>query len=343
MLKNKFYSIKKIFENSDNRQWVKTYFQHIKYRSSPPKPSTLILLLNKKCNLKCSFCNLKNTNKGIPLQKVTSILNSAKNLGIKTIVLTGGEPFLHPKLFEIIRFAKKKGFGTNVTTNGILIKEHIQKILDSELDSISVSLDGSKKIHDSLRGVKGSYDKLLEGLNELKKYRKRIKVSIYFVVTRRNVQDLIQVYNLTKKLGFEFNFWPVNNVPSLNLKKPAEVKAYKDSLKFLKKEGYPIQKNKKYFLKAIDYHKKGNLNARCLGLSRQLGIDTEGNLYPCCFWQDSSLRVGNVFEEKLEDLWGSDKALKMRRKIFTKGCNNGCYNHSLAEFTQITKLPFILK
>ena len=66
----------------------------------------------------------------------------------------------------------------------------------------------------------------------------------------------------------------------------------------------------------------------------------EGDLLPCCVWGADGLKAGNVFETPLSDLWTSQKVQDQREGMYSKGCTEGCFNHSLYEFTRSTGESF---
>ena len=302
----------------------------------------MLFSLNSLCNLNCIFCDIKDKTKKMSYENAKRTIDAGKVLGIKTLVLTGGEPFLHPRIFDIINYAKSKGLTINITTNGTLIKSQIEKIKKSELDSISISIDGLEKTHDMLRNKKGVFDKALEGLKILKKEAPNIRLLIYFVVINQNIKELKMIYQLSKKLNVEFNFWPVNNKPEFYLRKGDNIKEYISFVRYLSQIDSRVKKWEEYYLKAIDYHNKENLRVRCLGLKDFFGVDWEGNLIPCCLWNNKELVVGNILKQDIKELFNNKKAERLRKQIFHKGCIN-CYNHSLAEFQEKTGLPFILQ
>jgi radical SAM protein with 4Fe4S-binding SPASM domain len=81
---------------------------------------------------------------------------------------------------------------------------------------------------------------------------------------------------------------------------------------------------------------------RCLGLIDQYGITYDGWLLPCCVWGKDDLRVGNVFETPLRTLWKSTEVQKYRTDLYERGCDVGCFNHSLYEFSASTGEDFLM-
>lgn len=107
------------------------------------------MITTYKCNLNCIMCDLpkmfKNC-KDLPLGTIKRIIRESKEIGFKELVLTGGEPLLRDDIFEIIQYAKSKGFIINLNTNATLIENKLlKKLLKSKPSIISISLDGPKK------------------------------------------------------------------------------------------------------------------------------------------------------------------------------------------------------
>jgi pyrroloquinoline quinone biosynthesis protein E len=100
------------------------------------------------------------------------VVERLESLGFYNFSLTGGEPLLHPKYFDFIRFLNRKGLYTNSPTNGTLLNEkNVMKLKEVGLDSIFVSIDSlDSKIADHIRQHPGQLNKALKGLKLLKKY-----------------------------------------------------------------------------------------------------------------------------------------------------------------------------
>lgn len=84
------------------------------------------------------------------------------------ICITGGEPFLHPALAEIIRLSRELGFTVGITSNGTLIDDAAgRSVVESGLNTVAISIDGLEEEHDQFRNRKGSYQKALQGIHNL--------------------------------------------------------------------------------------------------------------------------------------------------------------------------------
>lgn len=314
--------------------------EHLPGAITPTKPLTMIMMINRGCNLRCEFCDLYENPERLEGAHVYRILEEAASLGVKTVVFTGGEPFLHGDLWEMIRRARALGLGTNVTTNGTLIEKHLSKLVDAGISSVSVSLDGLEETHEALRKIKGCHEKTLQGIKLLQRHG--IPTNIYFVVTGQNVGELVPVYELAQSLGCGFDFWPVNDAHQLYLITPEHRSLYRQAIDTLAARDPAVAAKRDYYYAGLDYHAGWDKHLRCLGLIEQFGVNLQGELVPCCVWDNTDLTVGSLKEHGLASLWFGEQAQTRRRQIFEQGCHNRCFNHSLYEFQLSTGLSFVV-
>jgi MoaA/NifB/PqqE/SkfB family radical SAM enzyme/glycosyltransferase involved in cell wall biosynthesis len=305
----------------------------------PSKPLTLLLLINRGCNLRCTFCDLWDRPENMPYERVLSLLDEAVAIGTRTLVITGGEPLIHPRIFDVIRAARDRGLGVNVTTNGTLVERKWDALVGSGVSSISMSLDGLEETHEALRGQKGSFGRTVKALRRLKD-ETEIALSVYFTVTNKNVHELAPVYELTRELGVGFDFWPVNDAPDLYLVEEAHKRRYAEAVAHIAAAEREVARRRHYYAQGLEYHAGVGGPVRCLGLVDQYGVTYEGTLLPCCVWGGDGLAVGNVFETPLRQLWRSPEVQRFRESMYGEGCDSGCFNHSLYEFTRSTGESF---
>lgn len=307
----------------------------------PSKDRTLLLLINRGCNLRCKFCDLWDNPQEMPFDKAIALLDEAVKIGTQTLVITGGEPFLYKRIFELVDAAKARGLGVNITTNGTLIEKRWAELTASKVDSLSISIDGLPETHDRIRGQKGGHKRTLKGLNKVREAG-RIGISVYFVVTNENVRELTEVYDQTKAWGVGFDFWPVNDAEDLYLRSASDKKAYNKAVDHIAQNDPDVAARKHFYAVGLDYHKAGLKAVRCLGLIDQYGVTYTGDLMPCCVWGAEGLVAGNVFETPLSELWVSESVQQQRQGLYKSGCDEGCFNHSLYEFTKSTGESFRL-
>lgn len=148
------------------------YQQHL---CAFPRLKYLFLELTDQCNLRCRHCGSSCTADNrtyLPLDKIKEILlqvAAAYDASEIMVCITGGEPFLHPDICDIVRFARRCGFTVGITSNGTLIDEVAARaIISSGLNTIAISVDGLENSHDSFRNQAGSFDKAMRGIRYLK-------------------------------------------------------------------------------------------------------------------------------------------------------------------------------
>ncbi|MBU4252045.1 MAG: radical SAM protein, partial [Candidatus Omnitrophica bacterium] len=322
------------------------YLNHIKYKTFPLLPKRLTLMIIRRCNLKCRFCDIADVDHRkeiLPKEDAFRIIDETNKLGIKEIILTGGEPFLHPDIFEIIDFINLRKIKIIITTNGLFIKQNIEKIANSNIDCISVSIDGKENTHDLLRNRKGAYRQAIEAIQILK--GNKINTSVNFVVTNMNIYELEEVYKYFRDLGIKVSFLPVINKPDLFPSKKEERIVYARFTKKLLHQRHISIYEYKYLKTAIEAQlKKNNIYTRCLGLNFELGIDTDANISPCCVWENRKPELnnlGNSLKENIDELWHSPQFHKARVSIFKKGCQD-CFNPSIVDLPKIAGIDFLL-
>lgn len=306
---------------------------------APSKPLTMLLLVNRGCNLRCSFCDLWDDPARMTLAQALTLLDDAAHIGVRTLVLTGGEPFLHKELFAIVAAARDRGLAVNITTNGTLVDRRWTELVASGVTSLSVSIDGLPETHDALRGKEGAFATSWAALERLVAWG-GASVSVYFTVTRNNLDQLVPIWERVRALGADFDFWPVNDAPELYLTSTEDRQKWRAAVDHIASVDGCVGDRAAYYDRALDYH-AGQLGAvRCLGFVDQFGVRFTGELLPCCVWGEDALAVGNVFDTPLRELWRSEAVSGFRRRLLQEGCTVGCFNHSLYEFAVATGAPF---
>ena len=171
-----------------------------------------------ECNLRCKMCSmeeqkryLKNQARKVEIDSLTfrKIIKETQDLGAKTILFIGGEPFLRKDLFDLVGYAKNFKLNTVIVTNGVLLNEdNITQCMEKGVDWLSISIDAaSEGTFSKIRGenVFGRIIKNCDILNNLKEKRKRDfpKVVVVCTIMNDNLEELLDVVYLCKKLCVE--------------------------------------------------------------------------------------------------------------------------------------------
>jgi heme d1 biosynthesis radical SAM protein NirJ len=161
---------------------------------SPKKPEAPVVIWNliRRCNLTCKHCYTTSADIDFPNElnskTIFAVMDDLKAFKGPALILSGGEPLLHPDIFKISQRAKQQGFYVALSSNGTLITENnIQQIADIAYQYVGVSLDGIGATHDKFRQKIGSFDASMKGIQLCRDYG--IKVGIRYTLTQDNVQD----------------------------------------------------------------------------------------------------------------------------------------------------------
>ena len=169
------------------------------------KPRLIFWELTKGCNLRCIHCRASATELSSPDDLSTSaaksIIDQIAEVSSPILVLSGGEPLLRKDIFELARYGTDKGLRVALATNGTLVtKEVAQKIFDSGVKRVAISLDGTDAAtHDKFRSIPGAFDAALAGFRNLKALG--MSVQINTTVARHNAHQLPQMLELAKSIG----------------------------------------------------------------------------------------------------------------------------------------------
>ncbi|TXL17985.1 heme d1 biosynthesis radical SAM protein NirJ [Methylococcaceae bacterium HT3] len=158
------------------------------------KPAAPVVISNliRRCNLTCKHCYTTSADINFPgelsTEAIYNIMDDLKAYKVPVLILSGGEPLLHPDIFKISQRAKDMDFYVALSSNGTLITEkNIQKIAAINYQYVGVSLDGIGKTHDDSRQQQGSFDASVHGIQLCRE--QGIKAGIRFTLTQDNVHD----------------------------------------------------------------------------------------------------------------------------------------------------------
>lgn len=190
-----------------------------------PPPHTISIAVNNKCILKCLHCDVgvarryrKSKNffyergtgdesklKEIPLDVLKRLVDDVCDFR-PVIRPTFLEPLLRKDLFDFANYVKRKGLTFNLQTNGVLLPKKFREIVDIGVDILRVSLDGPKEVHDWIRGVKGTFDKVVEGLQLIEEYKKKKKLQkpvlgVSFTISGINYKHIVNFFDTLKDVG----------------------------------------------------------------------------------------------------------------------------------------------
>lgn len=260
--------------------------------------------LTRSCNLRCRHC-LNSSGDALDNQlnfeEFKDMILEFSKAGIQEIRFTGGEPLVFPKVFDLIKLCTELGIYTSIGTNGTLITKNIaQKLKSSGLKKAIVSIDGTEKKHDYIRG-EDNYKKAMDGIDNL--IELGIDVRINSVIMKENMDDVIDFakqINDKKQSLFIRRF--IESGRGTDLKDNMLTKEdYEYVRNELKKELETGQYVNGHYLRNKDevvnsrIHIPFKIKDGCKAGERALVITPEGNIHLCGFLAAQGFPpVGNV-------------------------------------------------
>jgi MoaA/NifB/PqqE/SkfB family radical SAM enzyme len=171
----------------------------------PYRPLYIKIKLVWACNLRCGMCRHWRWTRAAPLNfnRLKTVVDELAGLGCRKIHLSGGEPTLYPDLAALIAHMSGLGLHVTMTTNATLLtRPRAEALANAGLRAANISLDSpDPRLHDRIRGVKGSWKQALKGFRALRRELKKGKLRINTVVGRLNYASLVDLPELAAELG----------------------------------------------------------------------------------------------------------------------------------------------
>jgi len=163
-----------------------------------PSLRYLLLHITTRCNLTCAHCFLDDVEPlDLPLEQLVRVMEEFDELQGLRLLVSGGEPFLHPRFWEINEFFERFSFRTVILSNGTALDDR-QTLDRLRAQEVQVSLDGIGSSHDMLRGP-GTYQKALKGIENL--IESGIDVSVATMVHAGNLGDFDELERIVRNIG----------------------------------------------------------------------------------------------------------------------------------------------
>ncbi|MBW1981541.1 MAG: 12,18-didecarboxysiroheme deacetylase [Deltaproteobacteria bacterium] len=174
---------------------------HLLQFSADKKP-VVVWNVTRRCNLKCVHCYAQARNDHFSGELSTRegkmLLEDLARFGVPVILFSGGEPLMRKDLVELADYAVKLGMRAVISTNGTLISRSLAGVLQEiGLSYVGISLDGTREINDRFRGVKGAFDRAMEGIKNCQEAG--IKVGLRFTMNRINVAEIPAIFDLLEE------------------------------------------------------------------------------------------------------------------------------------------------
>jgi radical SAM protein with 4Fe4S-binding SPASM domain len=271
------------------------------------------------CNLRCPECpsGLREFTRPTGMLKKDFFRETIDDIYKELLYLVfyfQGEPYLNPDFLDMVKYAHDKGIYTATSSNAhYLTDEKAKATVESGLDRLIISIDGTTQdVYQQYR-VGGKLDKVLEGARNIVKWKKELNsktpfVFFQFLVVKPNEHQIEEIKLLAKEIGV-------------------------DQVRFKTAQIYDYENDPNNLLTTLDkysrYRKnkagkmeiKSGLQNHCWRLWSANVITWDGLVVPCCFDKDATHQLGNLKTQSFKETWQNDNYKQFRRELMTSRKN----------------------
>jgi radical SAM protein with 4Fe4S-binding SPASM domain len=290
-------------------------FYFTKYTGKPVQwgmPITISFEPTTSCNLRCPECpsGLRAFTRPTGMLKndffKTTIDDMHKQL-LYLIFYFQGEPYLNPDFLEMVKYASDKKIYTATSTNAhYLTDENAKRTVESGLDRLIISLDGTTQdVYQQYR-IGGNIEKVLQGAKNIVKWKKELNsktpyIFFQFLVVKPNEHQIEEVKKLAKEIG-------VDDVKF----KTAQIYDFENGNPLIP----TIDKYSRYALQNDGTYKiKNKLANHCWKLQHSCVITWDGLVVPCCFDKDATHQLGDLKNKSFKEIWHNEQYKNFRKQM----------------------------
>lgn len=275
-------------------------------------PLSLSIEPTTACNLRCPECpsglrSFTRPTGRLDPRHFEKIIDELHRSLFYLIFYFQGEPFLHPDLLKMIRYASQKNIYTATSTNAhFLHTDNARETVASGLDRMIISIDGaSQDTYESYRKT-GELEKVLEGTRNIIHWKQKLQsrtphIVWQFLVVKPNEHEIPEIKKLAAEYGVDHLAF-----------KTAQIYDYKDGNPLIptqdKYSRYRLGSNGKYRI-------KNTMVDECWKMWHSSVITWDGRVVPCCFDKDATHLMGNAFEKSFKEIWQSDSYTNFRSSL----------------------------
>jgi len=298
----------------------------------------LVIFPHNRCNCRCVMCDIWRIRqvREITPRDLEPHLTSLRELNVKWIVFSGGEPLMHSDISSLSRVCRAEGVRVTLLTAGLTLEKRAD-IVAASIDDLIVSIDGPPDIHDKIRGVPGAYRRLQRGIEALRQLRAEMPIHGRCTIQKGNFGELRNTVHAARALNLNSISFLAVDTTSNAFNRPggwspghqatvalntAEVAALESEIEALISEyeneiesGFVVENAEKLRRVPLRFRSRlGQVPAmapRCNAPWVSAVVESDGTVRPCFFHRP----IGNIHEHPLADVVNSDEALNFRRNL----------------------------
>ncbi len=295
------------------------------------------LKVTARCNLRCLMCRYGRGRSLPELDTATwlRILDELATLGCRKLHLSGGEVLVRPDFESIVAGAAAARMKVTLTSNlTLLTKERAKALFAHKVRSVSTSLDSATaKLHDEIRGVRGSYKRTLRGLSLIQRQRhaERTRLRINFVMMRKNFREYPALVRLAAQHGaHDVVPMPVDTKrPRLRLSKRL-IREYNEQIApavhaARSEAGMPLHELYVFPFgretRGVSESAQGHYAAGyyrdqpCYAPFLHLFVAWDGSVYPCCMTNGRIEPLGDLSRQSVAEVFQGEEFQRLRAHL----------------------------
>jgi len=298
----------------------------------------LVIFPHNRCNCRCVMCDIWRIRqvREITPRDLEPHLTSLRELNVKWIVFSGGEPLMHSDISSLSHVCRAEGVRVTLLTAGLTLEKRAD-IVAASIDDLIVSIDGPPDIHDKIRGVPGAYRRLQRGIEALRQLRAEMPIHGRCTIQKGNFGELRNTVHAARALNLNSISFLAVDTTSNAFNRPggwspghqatvalntAEVAVLESEIETLISEyeneiesGFVVEDAEKLRRIPLRFRSRlGQIPAmapRCNAPWVSAVVESDGTVRPCFFHRP----IGNIHEHPLADVVNSDEALNFRSNL----------------------------
>jgi MoaA/NifB/PqqE/SkfB family radical SAM enzyme len=299
----------------------------------------VILMPHSRCNCRCVMCDIWKANRNgtsISEEQLNGLIEDFRKLHVEWVVLSGGEPLMHPNLWALCSLLKGLPARITLLSTGLLLPRHAAAIA-RYCDEVVVSLDGSREVHDRIRAVPNAFDRLANGVATLRASGAGYPILGRCVLQRLNFNDLPNIITAARTIGLDHVSFLAADISSTAFNRPdgwlsdriSEVCLTPDETeRFAEILEETLDRHSEAFSSGfvtqsparmrniVAYYRAANgqgsfPKVTCNAPWVSTVVEADGTVRPCFFHR----ALGNIREGSIAEILNSPDAIEFRRQL----------------------------
>jgi len=312
-------------------------------RFVPLNPNWVNINVTENCNSRCITCYAwknKSVNE-LTTEEIIDSLHQLRDIGVRNVIFIGGEPLLRSDIGVLIKEASLLKYETIiVVTNGLLLEDKAEELLENGVTHLSVSIDGVRRTNETIRGVTGNYEKSIRGIKTAQRLKKdkNLDVTVTILTTillNQNVDEIPELIKISQSLGVKWLFnlldpnLPIFKGIPLSKLLVRDEKKIDETIDYLKKTRREspwlisscdhILEYARYYLKTHQFFPR---SFHCVHGYKLIWLGSHGDVHPGCWIMKP---IGNIRKNKIRDILRSRTYRECVEKMYMNECP-GCTN-----------------